>query len=68
MVVVPIDADVNKTQHIAAKDRQHGLQSRKPLGLRDFELQYHDGDDDREHPVAECFKPVGCHEYFLGNR
>ena len=55
VVVVPIDAQVDEAQHIA---QEHGDQWRKCINadpVRHLHFQNHDGNDDREHAITECF-------------
>ena len=55
MVVIPINTDQDKTQHIAYKHRQQRRQRFQALAMRHFHFQHHDGDDDRNHAIAKCF-------------
>jgi hypothetical protein len=61
MMVVPINADVDKTQDVAEEDGQDRFESGEVGSVRDFQLEHHDGDDDREDTVAEGFEPGGFH-------
>jgi len=61
VVIVPVDADVHETQHVAQEHRQQRQQRIDRLTVRDLHLQHHDGDDDGDHPVAECFEPSLAH-------
>ena len=58
MMVVPVDTDVNKAQHIAEEDGQQIAQVFQFHAMRDLEFQNHDGDDDGDHTIAECFQPA----------
>src|SRR6266851_10424885 len=55
MVVAPIDAEKNKTQHIAEKHRNKRTQRSQISPVRRPHLQHHDGDDDGHHAIAERF-------------
>src|SRR5262245_10944446 len=59
MMVVPIDAHVNVTQHVTQQYRQHWFQCIKLDLVRHLEFQDHDRDNDGEYSVAERFEP-GC--------
>ena len=61
VVVVPVDADVDEAQHIGQKHRQQRLQLGEGSPVRNLELQNHDSDDDRHHPVAEGLQTSGSH-------
>src|SRR5215471_4715520 len=67
VVVVPIDADVSKAQHIAQQDWEHWQQCGEIGPSRDLQLEHHDGDDDRQHPVAERFDPSLGHRSLRGS-
>ena len=61
VMVVPVDADVDETEDVAEKDGQERFQGGEVGGVRDFQFQHHDGDDDGEDAVAEGFEPGGFH-------
>src|SRR5882672_11374547 len=61
MMVVPINAHVDKTQHVAREYRHQGCQRRELGAVRQLQLQHHDGDDDREHTITEGFESVRLH-------
>jgi hypothetical protein len=61
VMVVPVDADVDETEDVAEEDGQERFQCGEVGGVRDFQFQHHDGDDDREDAVAEGFEPGGFH-------
>src|ERR1041384_5903270 len=63
MMVVPVDAHVNKTQNVAEKYRQQWTQIIQSAAVRHLNLQHHDRDDDCHHAVAECFQPSSSHLY-----
>src|SRR6516165_6976420 len=63
MVVVPVDGDVDEAQHIGGEGGQHLAQGGQAGLMRGFQVQHHDGDDDRDHPVAERRQPVLLHSY-----
>src|ERR1041385_8176576 len=60
MMVVPVNSDVNETQEIAEEHRQQRHQVLQTVTMRHLHLQHHDGDDDCDHAIAECFQsPLG---------
>ena len=61
MVVVPIDAEVNKAQHVTQKDRQYRLQCRQFDRVRHFQFQHHNRDNDCKDAVTERFEPGRFH-------
>src|ERR1017187_3766145 len=61
VMVVPINADVDEAQDVAEEDGQERFQGGEVGGVRDFQFQHHDGDDDGEDAVAEGFEPGGFH-------
>jgi len=62
MMIVPVDADDNKTQNIAQEYRQDRFQSSKVSALRYSQIKYHNGDDDGKDTVAKRLKPVLLHK------
>jgi hypothetical protein len=61
MMVVPVDRQVHEAQHVGEKDRHHAGEIGPIAAMRDLQLQHHDGDDDRDHAVAECDKSFFRH-------
>lgn len=66
VMVVPVNAEINEAQYISKENRQQRTQRLEIRPVRHFHFQHHYGDDDGEHPVAECFHAVGGHVFFLG--
>src|SRR5688500_9967664 len=62
MVVVPVDADIDKAEHIAYKYRKQGMQCVGIIPMRHFHFQYHNSDDDGNHSIAESFQPIFSHK------
>src|SRR5258707_1813663 len=61
MMIAPIDAYKNKTQQVTEKHWGNGNQ-RLPTGdMRHLQLQNHDGDNNRNHAIAECFQSALGH-------
>src|SRR5919108_3596705 len=65
VMVVPIDAEVDETQHITQKHRDQWRKGLDALTMRHLQLQHHDGDDDGDDAIAECFKPTLAHSYLV---
>jgi hypothetical protein len=63
MVVVPVNAYVDEAQHIAQKYRDQRLKDVEALAMRHLQLQNHDGNDDGDHAIAECFEPALAHSH-----
>src|SRR4051794_24025606 len=61
MMVGPIDAHIDKTQHITGEYRRQGRQRREFGVVRYLQLQHHDRNDDRQYAVAERFQSVCLH-------
>jgi hypothetical protein len=62
MMVVPVDANVDKTQHVThkyGKDRTKGIEI---PSMRHFHLKHHDGYYDCKHSITECFQSVPVHK------
>ena len=55
MMVVPVDAEIHETEDVAQKHRQQGIKHRKVGAVWHLHFQHHDGDDDGENTIAECF-------------
>jgi hypothetical protein len=65
MMVIPINPDVNETEHVAHEHRPQRQQGLEIGAMRDFEFQHHDGDDDGNNAVAEGFQSIFSHiSYF----
>jgi len=58
VMVCSVDADVDETEDVAEEDGQERFQGGEVGGVRDFQFQHHDGDDDREDAVAEASSRV----------
>ena len=65
MMIVPIDAEVDETQHLAEKNRNQRAQGRRVRAERRPQLQHHDGDDDGDHAITEGFHSVFVHVSIL---
>jgi hypothetical protein len=64
VVVIPENPHVGIAQRIGEQRRNGGAQSIHIGAGGRFHLQHHDGDDDCQNPVAECFKPSFFHARF----
>ena len=61
MMVIPIDAEKNKTQHITQEYGRQPSQRGKVRAVRRFEFQHHNGDKDGDHSIAEGFESSLAH-------
>src|SRR5688500_11117998 len=61
MMIVPIDAKVNEAEDVAEKHGQQRLQGGERRAVRHFQFQHHDGDDNRQHAIAERFESAFGH-------
>src|SRR4051812_48470381 len=70
MVVVPVDAYVDKAQHITGKYRHQWSQGGKRGSIWRLHLQHHNGDNDGEYPVTESLHTSFAHhcEFLAGPR
>lgn len=50
LMIVPLDADVKETGHVALQHRQYGSQRLEVCSMRYLHLQDHDRDDDPSTP------------------
>src|SRR6185312_2182401 len=66
MVVVPVNAHVDKTHDVAEKNRQDRSQVTQSGSMRWFYLQHHNSDDDRNHAVTESFHSAFVHHHLPG--
>jgi hypothetical protein len=59
-VIIPVHADQCEAQHVNQQPWDQCLQ--RLGGVADWgpEFEHHDGDDHREHPVAEGFQACGA--------
>ena len=64
-MVIPVDADVDKTEHVGEKNREQRTKRVEVGAVRDLQLQHHDSNDNRDDPIAERFEPVGFHRAIL---
>src|SRR5687768_6630986 len=62
MVIVPVDAEIDEAQHVAQEYWKQGAQSRELDPMGDLQLQHHNGHDDREYRIAECFHSGLTHQ------
>jgi hypothetical protein len=58
MVVVPVDAEIDETQHIADENRRQRRECGEVMTGRNLQLQHQDRDQNREDAVAESFEAV----------
>ena len=66
MMIDPHDGHDQKAESIADKDRSDLPQSRKRWLRRRAQFQHHDGDDNRDDAVAECFQ-AACRHFAMGH-
>src|SRR5690242_20594686 len=62
MVIVPVDTDDGEAQHVYQELRCQRRERFDIRALRRPELQHHDGDDNRQHAVAEGLQASGADE------
>src|SRR5258706_7062251 len=61
MVVVPVNPEIDKAQHVSQKFWQQWTQCGQGALGRRPQFQYHDRNDDGDDAIAECFKPSLAH-------
>src|ERR1051325_10040502 len=61
VMVVPVDSHKDEAEDVAKKSRQPRLERGEVGAVRHFEFEHHNGDDDREHAIAECFESAFAH-------
>ncbi len=55
MVIAPVDAEEDETQHVAQEDRQQRTQDIHVGSGGRMQFQHHNGDDNGDHPITERF-------------
>ena len=65
MVVAPVNAQKNETEHIADELRDQRPQRFQSCTVRSGQFQNHDRDDDRDHSVTECLHSILTHRPIL---
>jgi len=63
--LVPVDAYINETEHVAHEDETQRQQRAEIRAVRDFEFQHHDGDDDGDDAVTEGFEAILSRTFIL---
>src|SRR5690348_14301542 len=66
VMIVPVNADIDKAEHVADKYRQQWPQGSRIISMRHFHFKHHDGNDDRNDSIAECFQSIFSHRNRLG--
>src|SRR5688572_18142089 len=61
VMVVPVDADNDEAEDVTDEHRAQRCDRVEILAVRHFHLEHHDGDDDGDDAVAECFQPAFAH-------
>src|SRR6476660_529889 len=61
VMIVPVDAYVDKAQHITRENGNYWAQGLEIDAMRHLQFQHHDGNDNGEHAVTEGFDPVTFH-------
>ena len=61
MVVIPIDGDDDEAQDVGEEDRQQGIERAQVGAVWHSQLQHHDGDEDRDHSIAEGVESLTAH-------
>ena len=56
VVIVPVDANVQKAEDVAQEHTPERLQGRERRIVRDSQLEHHNREDDGENAVAEGFQ------------
>jgi hypothetical protein len=55
MMIVPVDSYIDKTENISQKLRKKRFETGPAVSFRNFQLKYHDGDDDGQNTITESF-------------
>ena len=61
MVIVPVNADEDKAQHVAQEGGSQRTESRPVIAFRRMQFEHHDRNDDGDHAIAERFQSSFCH-------
>lgn len=67
VMVVPINTEIHETHRIREENRQHRLQTDPACILWCTQLEHHDGDNDGDDTVAECFKAIALHGMIIAD-
>ena len=62
VMIVPIDGNIDKAQDISEKNWYEFHESMCVCTVGDFELQYHDSDDDSDDSIAKGFEAIFVHK------
>jgi len=60
-MINPVDSDDDEAQDIGKKGRPHPRQGSWRRIMRRLQLQNHDGNENGDNAIAECFDPVRSH-------
>src|SRR5262245_13340085 len=61
MMVVPVDPQVDKAEHVIEKGRQHAAQRLEAVSVWNPQFENHDRDHNGDHGVAERLEPISGH-------
>ena len=65
MVVSPIYSDINETDQIAEQFGDQRFQYRPIVAMWYFNFENHNGDNDSQNAIAECFKSSFIHSSII---
>jgi hypothetical protein len=61
VVIAPVDADEDEAHQVGGDHRGEGTQRLQRGSVRHLQFEDHDGDDDGDDAVAECFQARFSH-------
>lgn len=65
VMIMPIDSDIDEAQHVPEEYWYEFSKCMQISTVRDFEFEYHDGDDDSDDAITKCLEAVFVHRIYV---